>query len=90
MLIVWPLTQSATTAESKAMGIVITTINELRQSRRNSEDHQSRQECAEEPFTDEPGEGAHDVSRLVEHEINLDVFRARRFAWPAGPAGRGE
>ena len=36
MLMVWPAPQSATTAASSANGIVMTTIAELRQSRRNT------------------------------------------------------
>src|SRR6516164_2341450 len=36
ILIVWPAPHSATTPVSNAKGIVITTINELRQSRRNT------------------------------------------------------
>ena len=75
MLMVWPLTQSAMTADSRAMGIVMTTISELRQSRRNTRTINPVRNAPSSPSTDEPREGAHDVPRLVEHEVDLDVFR---------------
>ena len=48
-LIVWPVSQSATTAASSANGMFSTTTITLRQSRRNNKHHQPHEQGPQRP-----------------------------------------
>ena len=86
MLTVCLVIHSASTAPISESGMLITTMNALRQSRRNSRIIKPGQHRAQRAFQRQAADGARHVGRLVEFVAHLHVRRAARSGTSPGSA----
>ena len=86
MLTVCPVIHSASTAPISESGMLITTINALRQSRRNKQHHQAGQQRAQRAFQRQAADRARHVGRLVEFVAHLHVRRQHALELAPGSA----